>query len=185
MSRQAIVILADGFEEIEALAPVDLLRRAGIRVTLLGLNTIDVCGSHDVVIKSAMLLKDFNEHYDALVLPGGPGHKHLLQSSAVLEMIRFAFSRNILCAAICAAPVVLAEAGILVNKKATCFPGFENKLGGATFVKAKSVVDGNVITSRGAGTAIEFALDIITYLSGKASSLAVAEKIIFNAVQPQ
>jgi 4-methyl-5(b-hydroxyethyl)-thiazole monophosphate biosynthesis len=179
MGKHAIIILADGFEELEAVAPIDLLRRAGIQVTILGLHSLDVRGSHDIVTSAAMLLNDFSDPFDALILPGGPGHRHLLESGRLIEMIKSAFSRNILCAAICAAPIVLAKAGILANKKATCFPGFEDKLGGAVFVDKKSVADGNVLTSRGAGTAIEFALDIIGYLSGKTVANSVAEKIVF------
>jgi protein deglycase len=182
MGKHAVVVLADGFEELEAIAPIDLLRRAGIKVTILGVSSLDVRGSHDIVIKAARLLKDFSEPYDALILPGGPGHKHLLESSQVIEMVKTAFSRNLLCAAICAAPVVLAKAGILADKKVTCFPGNEDKLAGGRFIDQKSITDGNVITSRGAGTAIEFALDIITYLAGKAASHAVAGKIVYNPV---
>jgi|WetSurMetagenome_2_1015567.scaffolds.fasta_scaffold25467_1 protein deglycase len=185
MGKHAVIVLADGFEELEAIAPIDLLRRAGIMVSILGLSSLDVRGSHDIVIKAAALLKDFSGPYDALILPGGPGHKHLLESGLVIEMVQTAFSRNLLCAAICAAPVVFAKAGILANKKATCFPGNEGKLGGGRFVDQKSIIDGNVITSRGAGTAIEFALDIITYLAGKAASHAVAENIVYDQVTGQ
>ena len=183
MSKHAVIILADGFEELEAIAPIDLLRRAGIQVTVLGLHSLDVRGSHDILIKAAMPLDDFSGPFDALILPGGPGHKHLLESNKVLEMVRSANSKNILCAAICASPIVLAKAGILANKKATCFPGFEDQLGGAVFVDKKAVVDGNVITSRGAGTAIEFALEIVAYLAGKAALDSVTEKIVFTPQQ--
>ncbi len=179
MTKHAVIVLAEGFEEIEAIAPIDLLRRAGIRVTALGLHSLDVRGSHDIVVKAAALLKDFAGTYDALILPGGPGHKLLLESQTIIEMVQSAHSRNLLCAAICAAPVIFAKAGILKNKKATCFPGEENKLDGALFVDKKSVIDGNIITSRGAGTALEFALDIIGYMAGKAASLAIAEKIVY------
>jgi 4-methyl-5(b-hydroxyethyl)-thiazole monophosphate biosynthesis len=180
MSKHAIIILADGFEELEAIAPIDVLRRAGIQVTILGLHSLEIRGSHDIVVKAAMLLDNFSGPFDAIILPGGPGHKRLLESNKVLEMVRSAFSRAILCAAICAAPIVLAKAGILVGKKATCFPGFEDKLGGAVFIDKKSVTDGNVITSRGAGTAVDFALDLVAYLAGKEAALSVAEKIVFT-----
>jgi 4-methyl-5(b-hydroxyethyl)-thiazole monophosphate biosynthesis len=125
-------------------------------------------------------LDNFNESFDAIVLPGGPGHKHLLDSKIVLDTVKSAFERGLLCAAICAAPVVLAKAGILAGKKATCFPGEEGKLSGADFIEQKTVVDGNVITSRGAGTAVEFALEIIAFLAGGDKAEWVAKKIVYR-----
>jgi 4-methyl-5(b-hydroxyethyl)-thiazole monophosphate biosynthesis len=170
-------MLADGFEEIEAIAPIDLLRRAGIVVTILGLTSLEIKGSHDIAVKAEMLLNDFNGKYDALILPGGPGHKNLLESYKVLHLVNSAFQQKLLCAAICAAPSVFGKAGILSGKKATCFPGYEDKLGEAIFVKEKVVRDGNIITSRGAGTAVEFGLEIIDYLIGKAEAEKVSRAI--------
>src|SRR5271157_994169 len=167
MNKRAIIILADGFEEVEAITPVDLLRRAGIAVTMLGLMSMEVKGSHNIVIKADSLLNDFNGQYDALILPGGPGHKNLLESHKVLHLVNASFQQRLLCAAICAAPSIFGKAGILKNKKATCFPGYEDKLGEAIFVREKVVRDENIITSRGAGTAVEFGLEIINYLVGK------------------
>jgi protein deglycase len=180
MGSHAIIILADGFEEIEAITPIDLLRRAGIQVSIIGLHLLEVRGSHDIVVKAATLFDDFKGPFDALVLPGGPGHKHLLGSDKLLEMIRAAAARNLLCAAICAAPTVLAKAGILKGKKATCFPGEEKNLTGAIFVEKETVVDENIITSRGAGTSVNFGLEIIAYLAGREKADWVAEKIIYN-----
>ena len=180
MGKHAIIVLADGFEEIEAVTPIDLLRRAGIQVTILGMHSPEVRGSHDIVVKAAMLFDNFAASFDALVLPGGPGHKHLLGSDKLLEKIRATHAQNLLCAAICAAPIVLAKAGILKGKKATCFPGEEENLTGAIFVEKETVVDGNIITSRGAGTSVNFALEIIAYLAGREKADWVAEKIVFN-----
>jgi 4-methyl-5(b-hydroxyethyl)-thiazole monophosphate biosynthesis len=180
MEKHAIIILADGFEEIEAVTPIDLLRRAGIHMTILGLHSLEVRGSHDIVVRAAMLFDDFAAPFDALVLPGGPGHKLLLGSEKLLEMIRATCARNLLCAAICAAPVVLAKAGILKGKKATCFPGEEGNLSGAIFIEKETVVDGNIITSRGAGTSVDFSLEIIAYLAGREKADWVAGKIIYN-----
>lgn len=181
MNKHAIIILADGFEEVEAITPVDLLKRAGIAVTTLGLTSLEVKGSHDIVIKADMLLNDFNGKYDALILPGGPGHKNLLGSHKVLHLVNTSFQRKLLCAAICAAPSIFGKAGILTNKKATCFPGYEDKLGDAIFVKEKVVRDGAIITSRGAGTALEFGLEIIDYLVGTAEAEKVARAIQFKS----
>jgi 4-methyl-5(b-hydroxyethyl)-thiazole monophosphate biosynthesis len=180
MNKHAIIILADGFEEVEAITPVDLLRRAGIAVTMLGLTSMEVNGSHNITVKAEMLLNDFNGKYDALVLPGGPGHKNLLESHKVLHLVNSAFQQKLLCAAICAAPSIFGKAGILKGKKATCFPGYEDKLGEAIFIQENVVRDANVITSRGAGTAVEFGLEIIDYLIGKAEAENVSRAIQFN-----
>ena len=170
MNKHAIIILADGFEEVEAITPIDLL----------GLTSMEVKGSHDITIKAEMLLNDFDGKYDALILPGGPGHKNLLESHKILHLVKSSFQQKLLCAAICAAPSVFGKAGILSGKKATCFPGYEDKLGEAIFIKENVVRDGNIITSRGAGTAVEFGLEIIDYLVGKAEAEKVSRAIQFN-----
>jgi protein deglycase len=180
MEKHAIFILADGFEELEAIAPIDLLRRAGIKVTMLGLNSLTVRGSHDIEVKADRIFNDFKEPFDAVVLPGGPGHQHLLESNKVIKLVKSAFERGILCAAICAAPLVLAKAGILSGKNATCFPGEEENLGGAKFIEQKTVVDGTIITSRGAGTAVDFGLEIVAFLAGREKADRVAEKIVYR-----
>jgi 4-methyl-5(b-hydroxyethyl)-thiazole monophosphate biosynthesis len=161
----------------EAVTPIDLLRRAGIAVTMLGLTSMEVKGSHDITIKAEMLLNDFDGKYDALILPGGLGHKNLLESHKVLHLVNSAFQQKLLCAAICAAPSIFGKAGILSGKKVTCFPGYEDKLGEAIFVKENVVRDDNIITSRGAGTAVEFGLAIIDYLVGKAEAEKVSRAI--------
>ena len=180
MKKRAIIILADGFEELEAIAPIDVLRRADIAVTIIGLKSIDVRGSHDIGLKADIPLADFSGAYDAVVLPGGPGHKNLLESHKVLHMVNSSFQQNLLCAAICAAPSVFGKAGILNDLKATCFPGYEDQLGKAIFVKERVVRDRNVITSRGAGTAVEFGLAIVDYLAGKAEADKVSGAIQFT-----
>jgi protein deglycase len=180
MNKSAAIILADGFEEVEAVTPVDLLRRAGINVTLYGLSSQEVCGAHDVVIKTDSLFSSNPASADAVILPGGPGHKNLLNSSAVLEYIQKSYRAGSLCAAICAAPVVLGKAGILAGKKVTCFPGCEDRLAGGVFVDQPVVVDGNIITSRGAGTAVPFALEIISYLTDRNTADKIASSIIYH-----
>ena len=180
MKKHAIIILADGFEELEAVAPIDVLRRADIAVTIIGLQAIDVRGSHDICLKADKLLDDFSGVFDALVLPGGPGHKNLRESHKVLHMVNSSFQQNALCAAICAAPSVFGKAGILNNLKATCFPGYEDQLGEAIFLKERVVRDRNVITSRGAGTDVEFGLAIVDYLAGKTAADKVSGAIQFT-----
>jgi protein deglycase len=180
MKKTAIIVLADGFEEIEAITPIDLMRRADINVLVCGLSSLEVRGSHNVVVKAERLFPPDPELSDALVLPGGPGHKILLNSPVVLAWTEKMFKAEKLCAAICAAPSVFGKAGILAGKKATCFPGTEDKLGDAVFISRPVVVDGNVITSRGAGTAVQFSLEIITYLAGKSAGDAVASSIMYQ-----
>jgi 4-methyl-5(b-hydroxyethyl)-thiazole monophosphate biosynthesis len=179
MEKTALIVLADGFEEIEAVTPIDLLRRAGITVIVAGLSTLEVRGSHGITVRAETLLGRISSLPDALVLPGGPGHKSLLQSAAVLEFVNKTFSAGKLCAAICAAPVVFGRAGILANKRATCFTGEEDKLGGAIFVEDNVVADGNIITSRGAGTAVPFSLEIVAWLAGREKAEAVATAIVY------
>jgi 4-methyl-5(b-hydroxyethyl)-thiazole monophosphate biosynthesis len=177
--KTAIIILAEGFEEVEAITPIDLLRRANIGVTVMGLNVIDVKGSHNILVRAEKLFASDNPLPDALILPGGPGHENLLNSPAVIEFVQKMFSNNKLCAAICAAPSIFGKAGILSGKKATCFPGYEDKLNGAVFVDRPVVTDGNVITSRGAGTAVPFSLGIIGYLTDEETAGKVASAIVY------
>jgi 4-methyl-5(b-hydroxyethyl)-thiazole monophosphate biosynthesis len=157
-----ITILAPGFEETEAVTFIDLLRRAKTEVTVVGLAARQVSGSHNITCIADGLLADITGTFDGIVLPGGmPGSKNLADSARVLDLVRTIYRQGGLCAAICAAPMVLGRAGILKGMQATCFPGFEQELTGATVV-AKSVVrDRNVITSRGLGTAVAFGLELI------------------------
>lgn len=180
MKRNAAIILAPGFEEIEAITPIDLLRRAGIDVHVFGLDGIEVKGSHEIRVLSDGVIDLSSALPDALILPGGPGHTHLLNSGIVLEFVKKMFVSRRLCAAICAAPSVFGKAGILDGKKATCFPGFEDKLGGASFINQTVVVDGNVITSRGAGTAVPFSLEIIAHLIDKQTADKIASAIVYG-----
>lgn len=176
-----ITVLADGFEEIEAVTFIDLLRRADIKVTILGLESKEVRGSHDIRITSDMLLKDFNGSFDGIVLPGGmPGTKNLAESPELIKRIQKANSEGLLCAAICAGPSVLARAGILEGVNVTCYPGVEKELSGARFQETAVVRDKNIITSRGVGTAIPFALELISYLTSKEVSSRIAKSIVFN-----
>lgn len=175
-----ITILADGFEEIEAVTFIDLLRRARIKTTVLGLNTKEVRGSHGIIVTSDMMLRDFNEPIDGVVVPGGqPGTTDLANSPEVLKIVKDANSAGLLCAAICAGPTVLARAGILTGVEVTCYPGVESKLSGARISELPVVRHKNIITSRGVGTAIPFALELISYLAGEEVALKVKEAILY------
>jgi 4-methyl-5(b-hydroxyethyl)-thiazole monophosphate biosynthesis len=176
-----ITILADGFEEIEAVSFIDILNRADIKCTLLGLSSIDVPGAHGITIKTEKLLGSYSGSYDGIVLPGGgPGSENLTNSSLVIERIQDAFKRGLLCAAICAAPKALGKAGILNGKKATCFPGVEPKLTGAVIIDQPVVTDGNIITSKGVGTALAFGLELVSYLTDRANAEKIARQILYK-----
>lgn len=167
----AAVLLAEGFEELEAITLIDVLRRSGVAVTTLGVSERTVRGSHDVQIGADTTLEEAQARsFDALILPGGmPGAKNLRDDDLVMDFIKKHHRNNALIGAICAGPIALARAGVLDGKTATCFPGFEDEvhLGGATMDGSQDViVDGNVITSRGPGTAMRFALALAERLAG-------------------
>ncbi len=174
------IFLADGFEEIEALTPVDLLRRAGVDVMTVAVGEFrEVTGAHGITVEADLLLDDEDmADADLLVAPGGmPGAKNLADSRKVCELFRHQAERGALVAAICAAPaVLLAPLGITAGKRATCYPGFEEALtaGGATHVGDERVVrDSNVITANGPSSAIPFALALVDALvPGKAAEVA-------------
>jgi 4-methyl-5(b-hydroxyethyl)-thiazole monophosphate biosynthesis len=174
-----IIMLADGFEEIEAITVIDLLRRADISVTTVALKKQEVSGGHGIVVQAETTIKHLPSSYDGIVLPGGAaGTKTLADSPMVIELVRDAFNRGLLCAAICAAPSVFGKAGILHNIRATCYPGFEDQLAGARYIEAAVVRDKNVVTSRGVGTAIAFALEIITMITDEGASDRVGAQIL-------
>jgi 4-methyl-5(b-hydroxyethyl)-thiazole monophosphate biosynthesis len=176
----AVTVLADGFEEIEAITVIDLLRRAGVDVLVLGLSGADVRGAHDIWVKADIPFHDFCGTFDALVLPGGmPGTSNLAASEDVLNMVRHANGQNKICAAICAAPVVFAKAGILSEKKVTCYPGCEQHMAGALLITDAVDTDGNIITSRGAGTAIPFALELIEHLTNGETARKISNAILY------
>ena len=179
-----MVILADGFEEVEALAPIDVLRRSGASVTVAGLKPERgnlVRGAHDVWVRCDVELCDVREdRFDAIVLPGGmPGALNLHKSEVVNSMVLDTYKRGDLVCAICASPAfVLAPTGILDGKKATCYPGCEEKYSHLNFCGERVVRDGNVITGAGPGTALEFGLLISEALFGKEVSSKIHSDMI-------
>ncbi len=163
------IFLADGFEEIEALATVDIIRRANIEIYTVGVSGEYITGSHNITVKADKTLSEVNwsEEIEGVILPGGiPGTPNLEASEKVMDLLLKAYNNNKLVAAICAAPSVLGHKCILKNKSAICYPGFEDELLGAKIKDAPCVIDGNVITSKGAGTAFDFAFAIVDYISG-------------------
>ena len=176
MRKRALVILADGFEEIEAVAPIDVLRRGGVDVTVAGLSNINIPGARNLLIHCGSTLAQAGVDYDAVILPGGGnGAQNLARSKEVAALVRDFSAKGKLIAAICASPaLVLAPLGILDNKSATCFPGMENSFNKSTIHREDPVVvDGNIITSRGPGTALAFSFAILEMLADK----TIADKV--------
>jgi len=163
-----IVPLAEGFEEIEAVAVIDILRRANIKVDIVGIEDEIVSGRNGIKILCDKIITDVKpDDYDGIVLPGGnPGYKNLENNQQVINFIKTYNNRGKLIAAMCASPTILEKIGVLEGKKATCYPTMKDKL--KNYVDERVVVDKNVITSQGPGTAIEFALEIVRFLNPSA-----------------
>lgn len=164
------IFLANGFEEIEGLMVVDLLRRANIDITMVSISDKkEVTGGHSIPVIADANFKDIEfDNADMLILPGGmPGTTNLLEHEELIQLLKKHNKENKMIAAICAAPSILGVNGILEGKKATCFPGFEEKLNGAIYTNEKVVKDKNIITSKGLGTALEFGAAIIEHYKGK------------------
>ena len=177
----ALVLLAPGFEEIEAVTVIDLLRRAGVEVTAAGLEKELATGSHGIAIKPDVYYRDVNAmDFDVLILPGGqPGTDHLKSNPQVLEWVRKRFETRKPLAAICAAPTVFHQAGIAKDLRLTSYPSEKEVFTHSTYLEKNVVKDGLVVTSRGVGTAIEFSLALIEELAGEEKAKEVAERILF------
>jgi len=177
---KVVVPLADGFEEIEAMAIIDVLRRAGINVSIAGLHSGPVESARKVkVIPDTTIDTISAEDFDMIVLPGGqPGADNLNADERVGKLIREFRDKGKFTAAICAAPYVLANAGVLEGKRATAFPSFSKRLGSAVYTEQSVVEDGKVLTSRGPGTAICFALALAEKLAGKEKAASVKEAML-------
>ncbi len=162
------VFLVDGFEEMEAVAPIDLMRRAGISVATVGVGKKTALGAHGINVETDIELDNVSlDDAEMFVLPGGPGHTKLKTNEYISTLLLKADRREIPMAAICASPSVIGSLGLLQRKNGTCYPGFEAECVGMRYTGAKVEVDGRFITSRGAGTATEFALAIVEKLCGK------------------
>ncbi len=167
------VFLAPGFEEIEALAPVDIIRRAELEVYTVGVGGKVVTSSHQVPVVADVMDVEIapDKDCEGIILPGGmPGTLNLEKSEKVQEFIDYCVENNLLIGAICAAPSVLGHKGLLKGKKAVCFPGFEEQLLGAEISSEAVVTDGNIITACGAGAALKFGFEIVKYIQGEAAA---------------
>lgn len=176
------MFLANGFEEIEALCPLDLLRRAGVEVktVAIGGETLHVTGSHGITVTADIDEKDFADKApEMVILPGGmPGASNLDASPTVDGAIKSALACDGYLAAICAAPMILGKRDLLVGKRAICFPGFEQYLNGATVASERVVCDGKIITGAGMGVALDFGLALVAALRGKEAAAALRRAVL-------
>lgn len=179
------VFLADGFEEIEGLTVVDILRRAGVDTDMVSvMDRKMIKGAHDIsVVADSMFGEHDYRDADLLVLPGGmPGTLHLKEHEGLAALLEQFNSEGKRIAAICAAPSILGEAGMLKGKKACSYPSFEEKLDGAEVLQKPFVTDGHITTGRGMGAAIPFALELTALLCGKEKSEEIGRSIVYDIV---
>ena len=183
--KRACVILAEGFEEVEAITPVDYLRRAGIEVVTLGVGGISIRGSHGIAVQADAVLSpaEVDGEWDLVVVPGGGvGARNIAASAEAVALVRAHFARGRLLAAICAAPAVVLHGAcdILKGRRFTGFLGTETQVSGATFVAERVVVDGNLVTSRAAGCAGEFSRSIVGILAGSDAAADLAARVLLD-----
>ena len=181
------MFLAEGFEEVEALAPLDLIRRAGLEIKTVGVGAKVITGSHGIPVTADMTDAEFSDNApDMVILPGGmPGTKNLDASPLTDRLIEEVLENGGRLAAICAAPMILGKRGLLNGKCATCYPGFEEELSGATVISTYAVTDGNITTATGAGAAIPFADELVTLLCGESAKEELLRAIRYTDVLPQ
>lgn len=176
------VFLANGFEETEALTPIDMLRRCELEVTTVGIGGQIIKGSHGISVIADITDNDISldDDLQMIILPGGmPGTLNLEASEKVQKSIDYCMENDRYIAAICAAPSILGHKNILINKRATCYIGFESQLNGAFISNEKVCTDGKIITSRGAGTALEFSFEIIKHLISEEKSNILKDAIMY------
>ena len=176
------MFLGTGFEETEAIAPLDLLRRANIEVKTVGLNGPVITGSHGIGVVADMEIGDLDiSDAEMVILPGGLGGVASIRAcSAAMEAVRTAWEAGKFAAAICAGPTVLADLGITAGKNATCYPGCETGMGNANMVAAAAVRDGKLITGTSAGCVVPFGLKLIEALKGEAEARRIADQIVIR-----
>lgn len=180
--KTVIVIISDGFEEIETVSIIDILRRSEIEVTIVAIESIITSGAHNIKIQADTLINKINyKDFDMVVLPGGlPNAFNLAKCEEVIQLLKDMKTSNKLIAAICAAPYALHVADVL-NKNYTCYPGFENKIRLDGYHSKDNVVfDNQVITSRGPGTAMEFSLELVKLLCGDDKYLQIKTELLTN-----
>lgn len=163
------VFLADGFEEMEAIVPTDILKRAKLEVKTGGVTSKNPVGAGGVRIECDLSIDEISENnLEGIILPGGmPGAENLFKSNKVKNLINYCFENDKIIGAICAAPMILGKMGLLRGKKACCYPGFENELSGAEIVDSRVCLDGKIVTGKGPGAALEFSLKLLEIFVGE------------------
>ena len=176
------IILGEGFEEIEALSPCDILRRGGVEVQLAGIGRRKVKGSHGIKVKADIHLEDIDlDNAEMVIVPGGlRGVATIENTPAALEIVRRAYDMGLYVAAICAGPRVLSKIGVLDGKKAVCYPGMEDQMTGNMSQKSSTVVDGKVVTGRAAGASLDFAFTLLELLKDKETADKVRHGIHYG-----
>lgn len=181
--KKVAVFLAEGFEEIEALTVVDILRRANVKCDMVGLlENEEVTGAHNIKVKADRLFGEDLKSYDLIVLPGGmPGSRNLQNDPNIIELVKYFNDNNKLISAICAAPIVLGTAKVIEGRNITSYPGFEGELQGCNYLEDNVVVDKNIITSRGPATAIAFSYKLLEILGNDAYK-ELREGMMYNSL---
>ena len=182
------ILLGTGFEETEAIAPCDILKRANVPVQLVGLTGREIRGGHGIGVCADVTIDELDpEAMDMIVLPGGMGGVNsILACEKALDAVRYAWDNGRFVAAICAAPTILARLGVTDGKKATCYPGLEDRMGSADMQPgAATVTDGRLLTGAGPGTAIDFGLLLVKALRGEAAAKNVYDGLVYRLARPQ
>lgn len=181
--KKVIILLADGLEEIEALTQVDYLRRVKIEIDMVSIsNNLTITGDHNIIFKAEKFLDNVDlSEYDGIIIPGGmAGVERLMENSKVLESIKFMDDSGKMVAAICAGPLVLDKAGVLYNRRFTCYTGIEKAILTGRHTKKPSVVDENIITAAGPAYAQKFSFEIVNYLLGKDEVKELKDDILYK-----
>lgn len=181
------ILLGEGFEEMEAIAPCDILRRAGIDVQYVGLSGTLISGGHGIGVRADITVDEMDlENMHMIVLPGGMGGVNSIRGcEKALNAVKYAWENDRFVAAICAAPMILAELGIAGGKKATCYPGLESNMGSAIMQEgASTVTDGKLLTGAGPGTAVDFGLLLVDALKGEAKKKEVYDGLVYRLARP-
>ncbi len=177
------VLFAAGFEEIEAITIVDVLRRAEFNVIMVGIADGNICGAHNIPVVMDKTIADVcADDFDAVVLPGGmPGSENLANNADVIHLLQQMNNEAKYIGAICAAPIVLHAAGIINNKTVTCYPSFETQLGHVTYTGRMVSVDGNIVTGQGPGAAIDFSLKLVSEMGYPEKAEELAKNLLANS----
>lgn len=176
------ILLGTGFEEIEALAPCDILRRGGVQVALVGVNGPEITGSHGITVRADLTVEQLDRaQLEMIVLPGGLGGVQAMGASpAAMEAVSWAYEHDKWVAAICAAPTLLPRLGISQGKRCVCYPGMEDQVEGAEMVKANAVRDGRLLTGRGPGAALDFGFMLLEALRGSEVAAQVKAGMVYQ-----